>query len=525
MPFPIGYSGQTGDENTLSTWQTWTRLDPDFRGRLLRMFAASGGTVGFGGGWRSPEEQAAGYARNPQGFAPAGKSWHEVGMAADLVGDMDWIVANAARFGLRSFHDVNNEPWHVQPVEIPGARPAGAPAPSLGGGGGSVPDAGAGSITANAGATAGPAPTQTVQLPSDAKIYVIDGTMDVYAVFDMGAVKIAYKVDTGQGAVDWINKPRTVVSQANWDTLGVVNAGSTGELGTVSQTFGSFSAFWDSILGQVMGYNNPARHDPEVLKIIAEFAARPDMSSQELQNKLQATQWFQNRTQSELEWNSVSDAERNKRREETAAKMIATWQQFGGIQMDMSHPWIQNYLEQVASGRLGFGAWTELVKKAAADMPESPYARDLREEEEAQRQRPIDIENTKLRIRQTLQRWGIEWTETEIQRWGTEIMEKRSSDDDLMGVIKQQAAVLYPWKDPELETLQAAQPWLSTYERVMESTGSLTEPQIQAALTAGAPAWEFEQQLKLSPKWLETRNAQEAMFTGAANIGRRLGFE
>jgi len=65
--------------------------------------------------------------------APPGLSMHEIGLAADLgpESEFPWIMENAARFGLRHFADVNNEPWHVQPVELPGSRrdyeAAGAP--------------------------------------------------------------------------------------------------------------------------------------------------------------------------------------------------------------------------------------------------------------------------------------------------------------------------------------------------------------------------------------------------------------
>lgn len=56
--------------------------------------------------------------------APPGMSMHEIGLAADLAPstEFDWIKENAARFGLRSFFDVNNEPWHVQPEELPASR-------------------------------------------------------------------------------------------------------------------------------------------------------------------------------------------------------------------------------------------------------------------------------------------------------------------------------------------------------------------------------------------------------------------
>ena len=54
--------------------------------------------------------------------SPPGNSMHELGLAADLVGDLKWVVKNAGQFELKSFASVNNEPWHVQPVELPNGR-------------------------------------------------------------------------------------------------------------------------------------------------------------------------------------------------------------------------------------------------------------------------------------------------------------------------------------------------------------------------------------------------------------------
>lgn len=444
-----------------------------------------------------------------------------------------------ARAAVYLYSQYGLQPWRMAPggwsasgnplygVNVDAARAAVDSARSRGMLGQPYSGAGAGTPTTEIGGAA-VAATGAVQLPADAQIYGTVGFTQngnyVWAVFDVGGgVKLAYDVLTGP-ASNWKNFNVQYVSAEQWQQMGVIYAGDVGELGTVNETFGGFKPFWDSILAQVMGPNNPARNDPEIQRVIAEFAARPDMTEAELQNKLQSTQWYQQRTTMELEWNGLSAAEQDKRRQEAGVRAADTWFQYAGERIDPNDPRVVNYIEGLASGKMGWGAFSQIIKQQALGMSESPYAREVRTEQEAQRQRGIDVENTAQNIRQTLERWGIQWTNNEIMSWAKRVVEKVASDDDLMQAIKQQAMVLYPWKDPEMETRQAAQPWLATYERRMERVGSLTDPKIQAALIKGQQPWEFEQDLKRSDEWLGTRNAREEMVSVMSEASKRMGF-
>ena len=132
----------------------WVTLHPEFRRRLIALFDASqdaGCEVGLGGGARSRKAQETlFYSRYKvvdcpgdlrwdgkcwkhvagASAAPPGLSYHEettddgFALAADLVGDLVWMNKNCSKFGLLHFADVNNEPWHVQPVEVPKSRKA-----------------------------------------------------------------------------------------------------------------------------------------------------------------------------------------------------------------------------------------------------------------------------------------------------------------------------------------------------------------------------------------------------------------
>lgn len=152
MRYPFGYNGRRLTAQEFDGHSTWNRLHPEFRRRLLSMFQAAqaaGTDLGIGGGWRSSEMQRqmflSRYVVSPNGriswdgkrwskkpgvaaAAPPGRSYHEetdgqgFAFAADLVGDLRWMNANCQRFGLVHFANVNNEPWHVQPSELPRSR-------------------------------------------------------------------------------------------------------------------------------------------------------------------------------------------------------------------------------------------------------------------------------------------------------------------------------------------------------------------------------------------------------------------
>ncbi len=134
--FPYGYSGSPQGMGTMLTWDqmmtksTVYNLHPEVRRRLKAFieFAATKGVhLGVGTGWRVQPNPP------PPGFAKPGNSWHEscpvspttaTALAIDTVCDVswNWMENNCAPYGFRTFRNVNNEPWHIQPSEIPAGR-------------------------------------------------------------------------------------------------------------------------------------------------------------------------------------------------------------------------------------------------------------------------------------------------------------------------------------------------------------------------------------------------------------------
>ncbi len=164
------YSYGTGPYGASTTRRTreyilgrgeFAMVDPEHMRRLFALadeVIASGSDYGFGSGWRSSAQQlnlflsrytkvasggvyyniAAPYQSYSGRYihtsgaaaAPPGRSYHEsttragtgYALAVDMVGNHKLGNTLAADFGLKHFANVNSEPWHYQPIEVPNAR-------------------------------------------------------------------------------------------------------------------------------------------------------------------------------------------------------------------------------------------------------------------------------------------------------------------------------------------------------------------------------------------------------------------
>lgn len=123
-----------------------SQLKPVLREPLAKLMADRPG-ISIGQGYRSPEQQKkmfleryyrtdektdtyydGSYWMKKPGVAmaaPPGLSYHEIGLAADLVfatdADEAWLQANASKYGLDEFSR-HGEPWHVQSKAYPASR-------------------------------------------------------------------------------------------------------------------------------------------------------------------------------------------------------------------------------------------------------------------------------------------------------------------------------------------------------------------------------------------------------------------
>jgi hypothetical protein len=139
--YPYAYQGTMVSMEQMEAKKTVKNLHPEFWRRfkaLMEFGAANGVQIGVGTGWRIQPTNPDGSTKN--GFAAPGNSNHEgfpadgvsagaVAIDAVISASFAWMEKNLARYGLRSFNQPStngykgsDEPWHVQPYEIPASR-------------------------------------------------------------------------------------------------------------------------------------------------------------------------------------------------------------------------------------------------------------------------------------------------------------------------------------------------------------------------------------------------------------------
>lgn len=368
-----------------------------------------------------------------------------------------------------------------------------------------------------------------IQTPKDGVVYDMGNGYKVIAYDFAPGLKLYYELDA---AADMSGLTVANISPDQWNASlaagQAIKAGSVRELGSIARDYGSYAEWWGSILNKWLAPGSEARQDPGVLRVLAMFAARPDMSPEELTNLLKGTDYYKSRSEAQLAWNDLPIAEQQLRVRQYAEQLRDQYFQLTGASPQGDSKFeadLTFYATQVASGQKGLNeivnGW---IKQVAVSNPESPWSRTLRQEQENQRQRPVDIENQTQQVLDLAHRWGVQLSGTAAKEWGQKIIEKSASDADLLEYLKNQAQVLYPWKDREMETRQAAEPWIQTFQRVMERQADVYNPMIQEALQQGVQPWQFEQNLKARPEWMETKNAQETLSGMVGDIGRRMGF-
>jgi hypothetical protein len=366
-------------------------------------------------------------------------------------------------------------------------------------------------------------------LPSDARVVIIDGKFPV-VLFDVGGgLFIKFNLSNPYQFKSTGNVEQ--MTSAQFNALGtIVHGGDAAELAGLGTEGKTFRSQYDFVLTSILGdENNPANKDPEVRQLIAEISADESLldAPNYIQNRLRQTNYWQGTTEQARRFADLSDADKQTEIQKYAEQILSDYTRYVGIAPpDIKHSDIWKWAYEVAAGVRGAGAVLfENIMPLARQTEGSPLQRSEQEEHHAELQHGNDVENQTQKLRALYARWGVPVTDSTLRTKAQGIVEGTLSDADVLSSIQGIAKTMYPWKDPNIETADAAQPWIDTYTRIMEKPSSgIFDGTIQKALTHGTPLWQFEQELKSSDEWLNTDNARNDMVNAVSTMGKVMGF-
>lgn len=304
------------------------------------------------------------------------------------------------------------------------------------------------------------------------------------------------------------------------------DTGDASAIGDLGQSGKTMQEIWEEILDRYFSKNDPARQDQGVLGVIAWIVANPDATEGQIQIKLGDTDYYDKMTDAARAWTGKSKAQQDAEVDAMAKNMADDMWRLFGVRVDFADPDLRDAALSVASGLTTYSSWyAEQMDLAEAD-PESPHSRSIRNEEIARGEFDATGENLADDLESSAIAWGIQLSPDQAAQWAEDIQMNVRTQADFDDFLKDQAMILYPWKDRETRTLDAATPWTTAYQRILETaTPNLENPMIQEAMQKGMPLFDFEKKLRADPKWLKTGNAQDDFTRVAGDLARAMGFE
>lgn len=383
-----------------------------------------------------------------------------------------------------------------------------------------------------------------VNVPAGGTLYEVDGIQAV--IFEIVGIDGASHqiVFTLQNGASYPGQPISV-SRDQWNTV-IANATDGGS----SEAFRGVEAglTWDELMERTMFemgiYGSDALSDPTVLAVIGDFIARPDMSPEELQGRLQQTTWWKTHTEKQNAWNDKSPAQQDLEIVDAASQLAGVWFTYTGQNINLAdfdangdgnvtgaelkagNSELYQRAMDIASGASTqpsvINSW---VKAEAEKDPESPWSRTLRNEEKERGQFQVDVETQAGAVMDLYQAYGIDMDWDTALRMGRDLAMNRTSMEELTQNVDDMATALYPSKPKGMTTRQWAQPYTQTMMSVLEvGDPDLNDASLQRALSEGMTLGDFRKQLKSEDRWLKTKNARDEFNGTLSGLGNQMGF-
>jgi len=293
-----------------------------------------------------------------------------------------------------------------------------------------------------------------------------------------------------------------------------------------------------------------ATADAGIIAGLAALIADPDMGEAEQAGLWLGTDWWNDHTELQLDWNDFGTATKNVRIEKAAVELLTVYEYYTGIPADTSfmygtdgqfsidslqtrNPTLYQHAFDVASGATTqialVGSW---AKADAVDIAQSPHNRRLEEEERLQGMRDMGIAEARSLVTDLYEKYGLSVSNYTVSGNIDNLYMNKMSLDDIETTVKTHSLAMYPNKPVDMTWGDYANPFQDTFASLLElPRPGFRDPTLgaflKAPVTEGGAApnvYDFEKQLRRDPRWEGTRNAKESYHSVFGQIGRLMGF-
>lgn len=404
------------------------------------------------------------------------------------------------------------------------------------------------------------------RVPQGYEAYDVNGkTYVVYNMTPNGTKKIFFEHDQAMGRVD-----TSVLTEGAWQERSQdwINGGTSGDslLGDSDVNNGTRS--WDDIVTTLLMeaglWGTEALESDDVLGVIGEYIARPDMSDEELTALLQETDWWDQTTAEYRAWNDLSSADQIKAIKDNAQTISGLWTAYTGEQMD----WMgfdtdgdgTVSVDEINAGNSELGEWAlklasgevsqqtvvlEWVRPAALEIEGSPANRVMIEEEQARNEQGFTVSENKQLVADLWERYGLDISDADATRYANQLYMNQVSlaelegstttDEDgemqsLENTARHLSNVRWAGKPEDVDFETWSSPYADQYASMLEvGKPTFRDAQFTKFLDEGVGSegfnmYDFKKALRQDARWKNTENAKASYSQTLGSIGRMMGF-
>lgn len=255
----------------------------------------------------------------------------------------------------------------------------------------------------------------------------------------------------------WMQQAMTNFNSDN-DLIAYLQANKTNTAvtGTLSN---DFPAWATSAMGDQVGAS-AAYLNTELAPIIVEAAAQ-GWDAAHLQNAIEQTPYYQSHTQTQLQWQTKSQADKDALVGQMAVQIADTYRQEFGTQAPTNINVYRGLAEAVASGTMDINYVNFQIKQQAEQTANTPAAQAVTSLQRQAGQQAADISNLTQQLGDTWRQWvGDQFPPPQdLGKWAQDINMNVTGRTmaDFINTAKSEAAQLYPNKPQNLDYVSWAQ--------------------------------------------------------------------